>query len=107
MGYMDATALAVEAAVLNNFLWHQRFTWRDRGGGPSRDAAIRLLQFNLSNGAVSIGGNLLLMRLLVGEAHLQALAANLISIAACSLVNFVVSDRWVFRSAASGGVRAV
>jgi putative flippase GtrA len=28
--YLAATALAVEAAVLHNFLWHQRWTWRDR-----------------------------------------------------------------------------
>jgi putative flippase GtrA len=106
MGYMVATALAVEAAVLNNFVWHERFTWRDRAGGRSREAAIRLLRFNLSNGAVSIGGNLVLMGLLVGEAHLRPLVANLISIAACSLVNFVVSDRWVFRGAASPSIPA-
>jgi putative flippase GtrA len=105
MGYMVATGLAVEAAVLNNFVWHERFTWRDRAAGRRRDAAIRLLRFNLSNGAVSIGGNLLLMRLLVGEAHLQTLVANLISIAACSLVNFVLSDQWVFRSTATPGIR--
>ncbi len=28
--YLAATAIAVEAAVLHNFFWHQRFTWRDR-----------------------------------------------------------------------------
>jgi putative flippase GtrA len=30
--YLWATGLAVEVAVLHNFMWHQRFTWRDRGG---------------------------------------------------------------------------
>ena len=29
--YLWATGLAVEAAVLHNFMWHRRFTWRDRG----------------------------------------------------------------------------
>ena len=28
--YLVATAIAVEAAVLHNFAWHQRWTWRDR-----------------------------------------------------------------------------
>lgn len=28
--YLAATALAVEAAVLHNFAWHERFTWSDR-----------------------------------------------------------------------------
>ena len=30
LGYMVATALAVETAVLHNFVWHERFTWADR-----------------------------------------------------------------------------
>lgn len=28
--YLPATALAVECAVIHNFLWHRRFTWADR-----------------------------------------------------------------------------
>jgi putative flippase GtrA len=92
--YLMATALAVETAVLHNFLWHQRFTWADRSPGP----ASRLLRFNLTTGALSIAGNLVFMRMLVGQAHLPSVIANLIGIAACSLLNFVVSDRWVFRA---------
>ena len=30
ISYLTATALAVELAVLNNFVWHQLWTWRDR-----------------------------------------------------------------------------
>ena len=26
--YLVATALAVEGAVVHNFLWHERFTWQ-------------------------------------------------------------------------------
>lgn len=95
--YMWATALAVELTVLHNFAWHEHFTWADRGAAKGWEMANRLLRFNLSTGAISIAGNLLLMRLLVGEAHLRPMLANLISIAGCSLVNFLVSDRWVFR----------
>ena len=28
--YAFATALAVEVAILHNFLWHERWTWADR-----------------------------------------------------------------------------
>jgi len=99
MGYMVATALAVESAVLHNFVWHERFTWVDRRNGHLLQSVARLLRFNLSTGAVSIVGNLLLMHLLVGRAHLRPMLANIIAIAACSILNFVVSDRWVFRPA--------
>jgi len=94
--YLTATALAVEAAVLHNFLWHERFTWADRAAGNS---LARFLRFNLTTGAFSIAGNLLLMKILVGDAGLPYLVANGITIAACSIANFLVSDRFVFRSA--------
>jgi len=96
--YLLATALAVEAAVLHNFYWHQRFTWADRMQAHWRDTALRLLQFNLTNGAVSIVGNVLLMRVLAGAFHIPALLANVASIAACSLLNFILSETYVFRA---------
>ena len=101
--YMLATMLAVESAVLHNFVWHERFTWADRTGKRRWEAAGRLFRFSVTTGAVSVGGNLVLMRLLVGEAHLRPVPANLVSVAACSLVNFLVSDRWVFRAHAVAG----
>ena len=107
LDYLPATALAVEAAVLHNFLWHERFTWADRASVTRRQALLRLVRFNLTTGAVSILGNLLLMRLLVGQAHLPALAANLASIAGCSLVNFLVSEYIVFRAAGQSVRRSV
>ncbi len=100
--YLLATVLAVEAAVLHNFFWHERFTWADRACTRLRQVLARLLRFNLTTGAVSIAGNLLCMRLLVGFAHLPPLAANLVSVAACSLLNFLLNDRLVFRAPHEG-----
>jgi putative flippase GtrA len=80
-------------------MWHQRFTWRDRGDSQSAKTGLRLLRFHLSNGAISIFGSLLLMRWLVGQFGLKVLLANLLTIAACSVGNFLASDRWVFLSA--------
>ncbi len=95
LGYMLSTALAVETAVLHNFLWHERYTWADRVH-PGQKPVRRLVRFNLTTGAVSIGGNLAIMRALVGMAGVNDMIANGISIALCSLVNFLVSDAWVF-----------
>ena len=90
--YLIATALAVETAVIHNFLWHERFTWADR----SRAGFTRFLKFNLTTGLFSIGGNLLLMKLLVDFGHMNYLPANGIAITSCSVVNFLVSDGYVF-----------
>jgi putative flippase GtrA len=94
--YMWATGLAIEAAVLNNFMWHQRFTWSDRGDLRLAETGARLFRFHLSNGTISILGSLLLVRWLVGQFGMRVLVANLLTIAACSVGNFLASDRWVF-----------
>jgi putative flippase GtrA len=99
--YLLATGLAVEIAVLHNFLWHERFTWADRPAARRVQSLLRLAKFNASNGAVSIIGNLVLMRLLVGELRFNYFASNLVAIVICSLVNFVVGDRFVFAAEAN------
>ncbi len=96
LDYLLATGLAVEIAVIHNFLWHERFTWADRPAPRPVQSLVRLAKFNASNGAVSIVGNLLLMRLLVGELKFNYVASNLIAIVFCSLVNFLLGDRFVF-----------
>jgi putative flippase GtrA len=96
LDYLLATGLAVETAVLHNFFWHERFTWADRPTARLTHSLARLAKFNVSNGGVSIVGNLLLMWLLVGELHLNYMLANLVAVAVCSLVNFILSDRFVF-----------
>ena len=93
MHYLIATALAVEASVLNNFIWHRRWTWADR---PRSSAAVVLARFNATNGAVSIIGNLTFMFLLVSVFRLNPYLANFITIGVCSLINFAIADRVVF-----------
>jgi putative flippase GtrA len=93
LDYLLATGLAVEAAVIHNFLWHERFTWADR---VSESRWARFAKFNLTTGLFSIVGNLVLMKALVGWVGMNYLVASAITIGLCSLVNFVVSDRVVF-----------
>ena len=95
--YLAATAIAVELAVLNNFVWHQRWTWRDRPSTTVTETLGRLLKFNITNGLVSIVGNLVFMSLLVGRLGLPVTGANLISVAACSIINFILADRIAFQ----------
>jgi putative flippase GtrA len=91
--YLAATALAVEFSVLHNFIWHRRWTWADR---RESSPLATLVRFNLTSGAMSLAGNLTLMFILVGKVGLSLFTANLATIAICSLINFVLSDRFVF-----------
>ncbi|MBI4461256.1 MAG: GtrA family protein [Acidobacteria bacterium] len=94
--YLLATAFAVETAVLHNFLWHRKWTWADRPACGALEVGRLLLRFNLTAGAVSLVGNLFFMRILSGGAGLEPMLANLLSIILCSLVNFLLADRWAF-----------
>lgn len=94
--YMLATVLAVESAVLHNFIWHECWTWADRTRGNRKGLLERLARFNLTTGLVSITSNLVLMGVFVDGLGLHYILANLLSITLCSVVNFLVTDRFVF-----------
>jgi putative flippase GtrA len=90
--YLAATAAAVLLSVVHNFLWHRLWTWRDRRGcAPST-----FIRFALANGAVSLAGNLGVMATLVAGAGMPPIAANLVSMAVCGLLNFWIGDAFVF-----------
>ena len=96
--YLAATVMAVEAAVLHNFVWHQRWTWRDRPARSTRTTALRLVHFHLLNGMVSLVGNIGVTALCSGIGGLDPIGSNLIAIIVCSLVNFAASESLVFQS---------
>ena len=103
LDYLFATGLAVEIAVIHNFFWHERITWVDRPARRWRHSLFRLAKFNLSNGAVSLVGNLGLMWVLVGELKSNYIVANCFAIAVCSVVNFWLGDQFVFEADALSG----
>jgi putative flippase GtrA len=96
VSYLLATAAAVELAVLHNFVWHQRWTWRDRPSASTAETVGRLAKFNVANGAVSIAGNLFFMSILVGRLGLPITPANALSVAGCAVFNFILADRIAF-----------
>ena len=99
VGYLSATACAVEAAILHNFVWHMHWTWGDRSQGLSWQQVLWwLAKFHLANGAVAMAVNLAVMRLLVGDLRLHYLPANVIATIAAGLAGFTISNFLVFVS---------
>ena len=96
ISYLAATAVAVELAVLNNFVWHQRWTWNDRPSSAKMETWRRLAKFNVTTGLVSLVGNLVLMSILVGRFGLPITGANVITVGACSVLSFFLADRIAF-----------
>jgi putative flippase GtrA len=96
--YLPATIVSVEAAILLNFVWHERWTWGDRPVSSSSERWQRLARFNALTGLTSIVGTAIIASILVEGFSLPPVIANLISIAALSAINFVGANALVFRS---------
>jgi putative flippase GtrA len=92
--YLWATAAALEVTLVHNFVWHWHYTWRDRS--DNAHVLRRCVRFHLANGAVSMIGNLVLMRVLVEGARMPVVPASGVAILCCSVVNFALGDQWVF-----------
>jgi putative flippase GtrA len=96
--YLLATAVSVETAILHNFVWHRRWTWVERSDDRTTGPVIAaFLRFNLTNGLVSLISNLFSAYLLTGFWHLDPVLSNLLSLVPSSVVNYLLSDRVVFR----------
>src|ERR1700722_17271487 len=95
ISYILAVTIAVEIAILHNFVWHEAWTWR---GKPAEDRGRRLFRFHVGNGFVSIVSNVVLTYLYKEIAGLPLLAANFAAIVTAALLNFWVAQAWVFRA---------
>jgi dolichol-phosphate mannosyltransferase len=86
-----ASPIAVEIAILNNFVWNNYWTFRTQGFQWSRAA-----KFNL----VSLGGLVIttvVLNVLVEYAGMFYLIANLIAIGVAMSWNFAINFLWTWR----------
>ena len=96
--YLVATALAVELAIVVNFLWHERWTWQDRPARNDRERWLRLVRYNAMTGVTSIVGSLVVTGLLVESLSMSPVVANVISVVALGALNFAGAETLVFRA---------
>ena len=88
-----ASVLATELAILNNFYWNDRWTFRRKQLSLSRFA-----RFNL----VALGGLIITtgtLWVLVHHLGLYYLAANLLAIVLATAWNFAMSSLWAWGGA--------
>jgi putative flippase GtrA len=104
LNYLAATAVAVEAAIVINYLWHERYTWRDRRAMTARERWSRLGRFNAMTATTSILGSVIVTAILVEFFRLRPIEANVISVVLLSVINFIGADTLVFRAGAIAAV---
>ena len=90
-----AVVIAVEGAILHNFLWHEQWTFAGRRATRAGWSG-RLARFNGATAVVSVLGNLVITGALAALTSMPIVAANTIAVAMLGILNFLVADRWVF-----------
>jgi len=92
--HLLASAVAIQIAVVHNFIWHDRWTFKDR-----REHSRWLTRFwNYELVAfASMLINWLLLAILVDGGHQPLMTANLIGIAFGAVINFAVSKLWTWK----------
>jgi putative flippase GtrA len=91
-----ATALAVELAIIHNFAWHERWTWRDRLAAARPERLRRFWRFQAVNGLISLAGSVAITTGLSRGLGVEPVAANAVSILVCSVLNFAAGEKIVF-----------
>lgn len=96
--YLFSSPLAIELSIINNFVLNDLWTWRDRKRPGKLNYLKRMVQYHISASVSAILANIFLLWFLTEVFHLYYLFSNLFGIAAGTLLNYFINDRWTFRS---------
>ncbi len=96
---MMAGAIAIELSILNNFVFNDRWTFRDRAHGGLRLWFKKCFAFHLSSGIVAMFAQLLTLFVLTryGGLHDWDKLAYFIGIALGALANYFICNKWIFK----------
>ena len=99
--------IAAEAALLNNFLWNDLWTFRELSSGRTvcRARWARFLRFNLIC-TVGIGLSVMILNMQVNSFRWNLYLANFIAIILVSVWNFLLNQRFGWGNVAIGGAKA-
>ena len=97
-GLTRSKVIAAEVAILNNFLWNDRWTFGDisRGQQEWRQRLKRLVKFNIIC-LLGLGLNVLVLNVLFNYLGINRYLANLMAIALTTLWNFWINLKLSWR----------
>jgi len=94
--YKIGSILAIECALINNFIWNFFWTWNDRKSSSSNGIFFMFLRFHVSSGFTALIVNWGLLVLLTETVHMHYQISNLIGITFGAFINFILGHFWVF-----------
>ena len=95
--YLLSSVLAIALAMINNFIWNDLWTWRDRGEPGVRAYLNRMAKFIVVSSIAGYIGNLGVLWILTHFFYLHYLISNLFGIAVGTILNYWLNNFWTFK----------
>lgn len=94
--YLLSSVLAIEIAMVNNYVLNDLWTWRDRGKTGKREYLKRMLQYHVAASAAALL-NVAVLWILTQPFGIYYLVSNIFGILCGMALNYLVNDRWTFK----------
>ncbi len=91
--YMVSAAISLEASLINNFMFNEYWTFRDRARG--KGFFYRMVKFHGSR-LLGAGTSILVLYLLTDIGGIYYLVSNLFAVVVGTVVNYLTSFFWVW-----------
>jgi len=95
--YKIGSLMAIETAIITNFLLNYNWTFGDRKNKDAKSKSITFLKFNITSFTIAFLLNWGTLVFLTEVAHIEYWISNLAGILVAAAVNFCVSNFWVFK----------
>ncbi len=94
---IPASLMAIEIALVHNFIWHRQWTWRDRSRENRSPFLKQLAVYNLATGVVDLVANVTVLWLLTTFLGIYYMIANIAGMVMGPLVKFWLNDKVIFK----------
>jgi dolichol-phosphate mannosyltransferase len=95
---IPASMMAIEIAIIHNFVWYRNWAWRDRREQKTQLPFFRqLLLYNVATGLVDLLVNVSILWLLYRFFGVYYLIANIIGMILGPFIKFWLNDKIIFK----------
>ncbi len=96
---IPASLMAIEIAIIHNFIWFRTWTWRDRPNKPP--FFQQLIKYNLATGAVDFLANVSVLWSLSTFLKIHYLLANILGMIAPPFIKFWLNEKFIFKASSN------
>lgn len=89
-------ALAIEAAIIHNFVWYYFWTWSDRVEYTFRDFFHLLVKYNILTAAIDFIIRLSILWVLTEYFGIHYLISDIIGMFIAPIIKYITNDAYIF-----------